>query len=112
MFRQKLLKSITRSRAFSVRPNPTTDLESTCGLGGEIYGPEHIAMQDSLRKIIENDINPHVEQWERDEIYPAHEVMKKLGDAGVLGVSQPVQFGGLGLGNIQDVFKILLNASL
>ena len=98
MLRQKLLRFIPRNRHASVRPNPTTNVESTCGLGGEIYGEEHIAMQDSLRKIIENDINPHCEQWERDEIYPAHEVMKKLGDAGILGVSHPEKFGGLGLG--------------
>ena len=76
----------------------TTNLESTCGLGGEIYGPEHIAIQDTLRKIIEKDINPYVDQWEKENMYPAHQVMKKLGDAGILGVSHPEAYGGLGLG--------------
>ena len=30
-------------------------------------------------------------------MYPAHEVMKKLGDAGLLGINKPVEYGGLGL---------------
>ena len=30
-------------------------------------------------------------------MYPAHEVMKKLGEAGILGISHPEKYGGLGL---------------
>lgn len=67
------------------------------GAWGEIYGPDHIAMQDSLRKIIDQDINPNIAEWEAAGIYPAHEVMKKLGSAGFLGTSHPEEFGGMGL---------------
>ena len=42
----------------------TTRFTSTCGAGGEIYGPEHLALQDALRKLIDNDINPYVKDWE------------------------------------------------
>lgn len=59
--------------------------------------PEHIALQDSVRKLIDREIEPYVEQWEADEIFPAHEVFKKLGSAGFLGVNKPVEFGGMGL---------------
>jgi citronellyl-CoA dehydrogenase len=54
-----------------------------------------------LRKIIEQDINPYVDEWEEARIYPAHKIMKKLGDAGILGVSHPTEFGGLGLGKLK-----------
>ena len=37
------------------------------------------------------------DQWEKEKIYPAHEVMKKLGNAGLLGINKPVECGGLGL---------------
>ena len=30
-------------------------------------------------------------------MWPAHEVLKKLGNAGLLGVNKPVEYGGLGL---------------
>jgi len=108
MLRQRLLQVLPRSRSLTARPNTTTNTESTCGLGGEIYGPDHYAMQDSLRKIIENDINPYVEQWEKDCIYPGHEVMKKLGDAGILGISHPEEYGGLGLGTCIYNFLIYM----
>ena len=39
----------------------------------------------------------HGDKWEAEKIYPAHEVMKKLGNAGLLGINKPVEFGGLGL---------------
>lgn len=40
-------------------------------------------------QIIEKDINPYVDQWEAEGRFPAHEVFKKLGDAGFLGVTKP-----------------------
>lgn len=58
---------------------------------------EHEEMRRTARRIIADDINPHVDEWERDEIFPAHEVMKKFGDAGLLGIGKPERWGGLGL---------------
>ena len=58
---------------------------------------DHIALQDSVRKLIEREIEPYVDEWEAAEIFPAHEVFKKLGSAGFLGVNKPVEFGGMGL---------------
>ena len=62
-----------------------------------IFNEEHIQMRNTLNRIIEKDINPYVDEWEREKQFPAHEVFKKLGDAGLLGVTKPVEFGGLGL---------------
>ncbi|XP_066300484.1 probable acyl-CoA dehydrogenase 6 [Branchiostoma lanceolatum] len=62
-----------------------------------IFSHEHVELRRSLNKIIENDINPHVDEWENAKIFPAHQVFKKLGDAGFLGVNRPPEYGGLGL---------------
>ena len=35
--------------------------------------------------------------WERDGIFPAHELFAKLGALGLLGISKPVEYGGMGL---------------
>src|SRR3984893_5962847 len=61
------------------------------------FTPEHTEIRRTLRAIIDKDINPHVDKWEEDEIFPAHEVFKKLGDAGLLGIHKPTEFGGMGL---------------
>ncbi len=61
------------------------------------FTPEHEQIRRTLRTIIDRDINPHVDKWEEDGIFPAHEVFKRLGDAGLLGIHKPVEYGGMGL---------------
>ncbi len=58
---------------------------------------EHTQLQDTLKRFIDNEINPHVDEWEAAEIFPAHEVFKKMGDLGLLGLCRPTEYGGLGL---------------
>jgi len=62
-----------------------------------LYGPEHRALQDSLRKFIDTEINPFVDEWEQAGIFPAHELFRKMGKLGFLGINKPVEFGGQGL---------------
>ena len=62
-----------------------------------LYTEQHVQMQDALKKFIETEINPFVDEWEKAEIFPAHEVFGKMGKLGFLGVNKPVEFGGLGL---------------
>jgi len=59
--------------------------------------PEHEALRASLRKLIDTEINPHVEAWEEAQIFPAHEVFKKLGSLGMLGLTKPEAYGGAAL---------------
>ncbi len=59
--------------------------------------PEHRAIADTVAKFVAKEINPFVAEWEAAEIYPAHEVMKKLGNLGLLGLKYPEEFGGAGL---------------
>ena len=61
------------------------------------YTEQHNQIQDALRKFIEAEINPHVDEWEAAGIFPAHEVFEKMGKLGFLGVNKPVEYGGLGL---------------
>ena len=62
-----------------------------------LFTNEHSEMRQSLRKLIDRDINPYVDEWEKQEMLPAHDVMKSLGDNGFLGVSYSTEYGGLGL---------------
>jgi citronellyl-CoA dehydrogenase len=58
---------------------------------------EHEELQRNLKRFIDEEINPHVDEWEAAEIFPAHEVFKKLGTLGYLGLTKPQAFGGAGL---------------
>ncbi|WP_339715244.1 acyl-CoA dehydrogenase family protein [uncultured Sneathiella sp.] len=61
------------------------------------FTQEHRELTESLKKFIEAEINPHVDEWEEAEQFPAHELFKKMGNMGFLGISKPVEFGGSGL---------------
>lgn len=58
---------------------------------------EHKAMARTTRDFIINEINPHVNEWEEKGAFPTHEVFKRMGELGLLGVTKPEAFGGLGL---------------
>ena len=69
------------------------------------FTEEHNAIRNTVSQFVEKEINPHVDEWEAEGIFPAHEVFKKLGDLGMLGIHKPVEYGGLGLDySYQTVF--------
>ena len=58
---------------------------------------EHHELQRSVKRWIDEHINPHVDDWEAAGIFPAHQVFKQMGDMGWLGLCKPIDNGGLGL---------------
>lgn len=62
-----------------------------------LFTPEHDAARRTLQAFIADEINPHVDEWEAAGIFPAHQLFKKLGNLGFLGLNKPVEFGGQGL---------------
>src|SRR6202008_1851499 len=58
---------------------------------------EHKELYRTVKKFVQDELNPHVLEWEKAGIWPAHEVLKKMGRLGFLGISKPEAYGGLGL---------------
>jgi citronellyl-CoA dehydrogenase len=58
---------------------------------------EHEEIQRTLKRFIDDEINPHVDEWEAAEAFPAHQVFKRLGQLGLLGLTKPEKYGGMGL---------------
>ena len=58
---------------------------------------EHEQLRKSLQKFIAAEINPHVDAWEKDGIFPAHALFKKMGKMGFLGLTKPEKWGGAAL---------------
>ncbi len=61
------------------------------------FSDEHRALRATTAKFIDSTINPYAEEWEAAGIFPAHELFRKMGELGLLGISKPPEFGGLGL---------------
>ena len=61
------------------------------------FTPEHDALRRTTKQFVETQINPFVDEWEEAGIFPAHELFKKMGDLGLLGICKPVENGGMGL---------------
>ncbi|MBX3060417.1 MAG: acyl-CoA dehydrogenase family protein [Anaerolineae bacterium] len=61
------------------------------------FNQEHEMFRQMVRRFVENEINPHVEKWEEERIFPAHELFPKAGALGLLGITYPEAYGGSGL---------------
>ena len=62
-----------------------------------LYTDTHRELMRSVTKFVETEIDPHAEEWEEAGIFPAHELFRKMGDQGLLGIHKPVEYGGMGL---------------
>ncbi|MGZ5652044.1 MAG: acyl-CoA dehydrogenase family protein [Usitatibacter sp.] len=62
-----------------------------------LFTPEHEKLRQTVRRFVEQEINPHVDEWEEAEIFPAHALFKKMGALGLLGINKPGEYGGLDL---------------
>lgn len=58
---------------------------------------EHDQLRRTVARFVDEDVNPHVAEWEKAEQFPSHDIFKKMGDLGLLGVKYPEEDGGLGL---------------
>ncbi len=57
------------------------------------FNEEHRIFRRAVRKFVDEELNPHVDEWEAAGRFPK-EVFKKLGALGVLGIRYPVEYGG------------------
>ena len=61
------------------------------------FTDQHRQLDETVMRFVREEIDPHVDAWEKAEEFPSHELFKKLGALGLLGVKYPEEFGGLGL---------------
>src|SRR5438067_1096026 len=58
---------------------------------------EHKELYRTVKKFVTDELNPHIDEWEKAGIWPAREVLKKMANLGLLGIHKPEAYGGLGL---------------
>ena len=60
------------------------------------FTEEHEQFRKAVRQVVDNDINPYVDEWEDAKIFPAQQVFTKLAEIGALGLEYDPEFGGQG----------------
>jgi citronellyl-CoA dehydrogenase len=60
------------------------------------FTDDHQAFRKATRAVLEREIAPHFDQWEQQGAFPAHDLFKRLGEAGLLGLEYDPAYGGQG----------------
>jgi alkylation response protein AidB-like acyl-CoA dehydrogenase len=66
---------------------------------------EQEQLRREVRSFAEREVAPHVSEWDEKSEFP-HEVVKKLGEMGLMGVIFPEELGGAGMGYVEYVLAV------
>jgi alkylation response protein AidB-like acyl-CoA dehydrogenase len=66
------------------------------------FSDELLEIKRIVRDFAENEIRPHVMEWDETQTFP-RDVLQKLAELGFLGVLIPTEYGGAGLGYAEYV---------
>lgn len=66
---------------------------------------EHHAFRSMVRDYVENEINPHIDEWEAAEMMPLHDIFSDMAKLGLLGLEYDPEFGGQGA---DHMFTVIL----
>ena len=80
-------------------------------LAREIFSPEHEMLRESARKFFGREIVPHHRDWEKAGVAP-RSIWKKAGEAGLLCVALPTEYGGGGADRLASAVLIEEQSSL
>jgi len=58
------------------------------------YGPEHLALRETLRRFVAREITPHVNDWDEAGTFP-RELYGRAAEVGLLGLGFPEEYGGV-----------------
>ncbi len=66
-----------------------------------LFGPEHDAFRQTVRRFIEREVAPHAEEWEAQHAFP-RELFRRFGELDLLGLKYPDTYGGTDAGPIYE----------
>ncbi|MGY2873943.1 short-chain 2-methylacyl-CoA dehydrogenase [Marmoricola sp. URHA0025 HA25] len=68
--------------------------------------PEHEQFRRTVRDFAEKEIAPHSAEWDRNHHFPV-DVVQKMGELGLFGLTAPEEYGGAGLSGEEGGFTSL-----
>src|ERR1700687_1038836 len=66
-----------------------------------LFGPEHEEFRATVRRFIDKEVRPQVDDWEEAQQFP-RELFKRFGALDLLGLKYPEQYGGTNAGIIYE----------
>ena len=63
----------------------------------EDFLEEQLMMASATKEFVEKELDPHRERFEKKDYKLTEECMKKAGELGLLGISVPEEYGGMGM---------------
>jgi citronellyl-CoA dehydrogenase len=73
------------------------------------FTEEHEMFRTTVRDVVRNEIDPHCDEWEHTGDFPAHQVFKRLGDLGLIGLEYDPEIGG---GGADHVYTMILGEEM
>jgi citronellyl-CoA dehydrogenase len=70
------------------------------------FTKDHDMVRRSIREFVNKEINPYVDEWEEAGIAPLHDLFKKMGELGFLGIRYDPKYGGQGLDYWYDLILL------
>lgn len=70
------------------------------------YNADHLAWRDTLRRFVDTEVAPHVDEWEEAGHFP-REMYKKAAAIGLLQLGYPEEYGGI---PVADPFMAVVTA--
>jgi acyl-CoA dehydrogenase len=69
------------------------------------FTEEHDDLRESVRRFVQSEIAPHVDEWEEAREFP-RELFSRCGELGFLGLKFPEEYGGQGGTHVHDAVWI------
>ncbi len=92
------------SATATASPTALPQGEVFTGLGFELTEDQQ-AVQRLVRDFARAEIAPHVMEWDEKQEFP-RDVIRRLGELGMLGVIVPVEYGGAGLSYVDYIHVV------
>ena len=63
----------------------------------EDFSEDQLMMASATKEFVEKELDPHREEFEKNDYKLTEDCMKKAGELGLLGISVPAEYGGMGM---------------